>query len=135
VLQNRRGLPIALVLIYKYVAEGVGLTVQGINAPGHFMAAVECPEPSPNDDQPANPWIFVDPFYGGDLLDRDDVRKRIAETTGRDISGAAERLVPATHPEWLLRMLRNLQAVFAQTGRERDLYAMQEIQDLLLARS
>jgi hypothetical protein len=28
-------------------------------------------------------------------------------------------------------MLNNLQAVFAHTGRERDLYAMQELQDLL----
>jgi hypothetical protein len=28
-------------------------------------------------------------------------------------------------------MLNNLQAVFAQTGRERDLYAMLELQSLL----
>jgi hypothetical protein len=29
-------------------------------------------------------------------------------------------------------MLNNLQAVFAHTGRERDLYAMQELQELLI---
>jgi hypothetical protein len=29
-------------------------------------------------------------------------------------------------------MLHNLQAVFAHTGRERDLYAMQELQELLI---
>jgi hypothetical protein len=28
-------------------------------------------------------------------------------------------------------MLNNLQAIFAHTGRERDLYAMQELQNLL----
>jgi hypothetical protein len=31
-------------------------------------------------------------------------------------------------------MLHNLQAVFAQRGRERDLYAMQELHDLLVTR-
>ena len=33
--------------------------------------------------------------------------------------------------QWLSRMLNNLQAVFAHAGRERDLYAMQELQELL----
>ena len=35
VLRTRRGLPITLTLVYKCVAEGVGLSVRGINAPGH----------------------------------------------------------------------------------------------------
>jgi hypothetical protein len=44
----------------------------------------------------------------------------------------ASRLLPiATHRLWLARVLNNLQAVFAHTGRERDLYAMQELQELL----
>jgi hypothetical protein len=30
-------------------------------------------------------------------------------------------------------MLHNLQAVFARTGRERDVYAMQELLELLVA--
>src|SRR5262245_53013794 len=45
VLATHRGLPITLVLVYKCVAEEVGLTVRGINSPGHFVAAVECAEP------------------------------------------------------------------------------------------
>src|SRR5688500_11556297 len=41
VLATHRGLPITLVLIYKYVGEAAGLTVRGINSPGHFLAAVK----------------------------------------------------------------------------------------------
>src|SRR5687767_978066 len=48
VLSTRRGLPITLVLVYKCVAEKLGLTVLGINSPGHFLAAVECPESGRN---------------------------------------------------------------------------------------
>jgi regulator of sirC expression with transglutaminase-like and TPR domain len=134
VLSTRRGLPITLVLIYKCVAEGVGLTVQGINAPGHFLAAVDCPETSATAREGSG-RMFVDPFFGGDLLDRRDVCRRIAETTGRSVPDADEWFLPASHRQWLTRMLHNLQAVFAQAGREKDLYAMQELQELLVAQA
>jgi regulator of sirC expression with transglutaminase-like and TPR domain len=133
VLDTRRGLPIALTLVYARVAEGVGLTVRGINAPGHFLAAVECPEPAKT-NRAGDSWMYVDPFYGGEMLNRADVRRRIEEATGRVLSDEAEWLAAATHEQWLSRILYNLQAVFARSGRERDLYAMQELQDLLIAR-
>jgi regulator of sirC expression with transglutaminase-like and TPR domain len=146
VLQTRRGLPITLALIYKCVAEGIGLTVCGINSPGHFLAAVQCDQspraagfiPAANtggsDDalRQTENWMYVDPFHGGELLNADDVCRRIAQTTGMVPADAAQWLGPASHRQWLSRMLYNLQAVFAHTGRERDLFAMQELQDLLV---
>jgi regulator of sirC expression with transglutaminase-like and TPR domain len=133
VLRTHRGLPITLTLIYKCVAEGVGLTVRGINSPGHFLAAVKASETQPADGIAKHPsnWMYVDPFYGGELLDSTDVCQRIAETTGLVADNPAHWLAPATHRQWLSRMLNNLQAVFAHAGRERDLYAMQELQELL----
>ena len=56
---------------------------------------------------------------------------RIEQVTGRNVQLAEPVLTKATHREWLGRMLNNLQAVFASKGRERDLYAMQELQQLL----
>jgi regulator of sirC expression with transglutaminase-like and TPR domain len=131
VLRTRRGLPITLVLIYKCVAEAVGLFVQGINSPGHFLAAVRTSAAGAPAGSNGS-WMYVDPFYGGELLKGDDVCRRIAETTGMMAADARLWLTPATHPQWLSRMLNNLQAVFAHAGRERDLYAMQELQDLLI---
>lgn len=135
VLRTRRGLPITLTLIYKCVAEGVGLTVRGINSPGHFLAAVNNAHSPPHGgyEKRSNAWMYVDPFYGGELLDGADVCRRIAETTGLVADNPAHWLSPATNRQWLSRMLNNLQAVFAHTGRERDLYAMQELQELLTA--
>jgi regulator of sirC expression with transglutaminase-like and TPR domain len=131
VLRTHRGLPITLVLIYKCVAEQVGLVVQGINSPGHFLAAVQGADsaggPAKRDSQ-----MYVDPFFGCELLNLSDVCRRIAETTGKAPTDATHWLAPATHRQWLARMLNNLQAVFAHTGRERDLYAMQELQELLV---
>jgi regulator of sirC expression with transglutaminase-like and TPR domain len=130
VLETRRGLPITLTLVYKCVAEGVGLSVQGINSPGHFLAAVQC-EAESHTSAGISRWMYVDPFHGGELLHGADVCRRIAETTGLAADDPAKLLQPATHRQWLSRMLNNLQAVFAHRGRERDLYAMQELQSLL----
>jgi regulator of sirC expression with transglutaminase-like and TPR domain len=131
VLRTRRGLPIALVLVYKCVAEGVGLTVHGVNAPGHFLAAVEATDASGEGDADMRHWMFVDPFYGGTMLDEQDICRRVAETTGRDMLPTPEWRSPATGRQWLARMLANLQAAFASAGRERDLLAMQELRALL----
>jgi regulator of sirC expression with transglutaminase-like and TPR domain len=131
VLRTRRGLPITLALIYKTVAEGLGLVVRGINSPGHFLAAIDVAHEPHRRSASSGRWMYVDPFYGGGLLDRDDVWRRVAEATGRDDPPTPEWLAPATHHQWLARMINNLQAVFAHTGRERDLYAMQELQELL----
>ena len=130
VLKTRRGLPITLVLVYKCVAEGVGLTVHGINSPGHFLAEVECSD-STSQRGNSRASMYVDPFYGGGLLTEEDVFKRIGEATGRAVPPSPEWLARATGRQWISRMLTNLQAVFASAGRERDLLAMQELQSLL----
>lgn len=130
VLRTRRGLPISLVLVYKCVAEGVGLRVHGINAPGHFLAAVETGDEC-GAHRLTRHWTFVDPFYGGTLLDEQDIQRRIAETTGRDLIPTPQWRTPASGRQWLARMLSNLQAAFASAGRERDLLAMQELETLL----
>jgi len=59
------------------------------------------------------------------------VSNRIAQATGQTIPASPELLARATGRQWLARMLTNLEAVFASTGRERDLFAMQELQSLL----
>ena len=125
VLRTRQGIPIALTLIYKRVAEPLGLVVHGVNAPGHFLAEVELP------GQRGVKPMYVDPFFGGGVLDESEVADRIAQATSRPVLLKPEMLARATPRMWLSRMLNNLQASLAARGQERDVCAMQELQDLL----
>lgn len=125
VLHTRRGIPITLVLIYKRVAEPLGLTVHGINSPGHFLAEVV----GINDGGKNS--MFVDPFAGGTVLDEREVFELIAQTTGQSIAPSRTLLERATPRGWLSRMLMNLQASFAASGQQRNVCAMQELQALL----
>jgi len=125
VVASRRGIPITLAMVYTYAAGELGLTVHGVNAPGHFLVAVESTEGSNRS------LMFVDPFYGGSLLSLPEAFKRIEQATGQEVTPDPRLLRPASHPEWLLRLLNNLQAIFARHGREKDLYAMQELSSLV----
>ncbi len=125
VLRTRLGIPISLTLIYKRVAEPLGLVVHGVNAPGHFLAEVELPG---EDDVKS---MYVDPFFFGGVLDEAEVTDRISQATGRPVPRTPDILARATPRMWLSRMLNNLQASLAACGQERDVCAMQELQDLL----
>lgn len=125
VLERRRGLPITLTLVYKAVAQQLDVAVYGINAPGHFLAEVVAQGPQRRTS------MYVDAFYGGVVLEPPEALERIAQTTGHPVAASRKLLARATHRQWLGRMLNNLQATFASAGRERDLLAMQELQQLL----
>ena len=125
VVSRRLGIPITLSLVYKFVAEELGLAVHGVNAPGHFLVAVESTEGN------RRSLMFVDPFFGGKLLSLPEAFDRIEQATGKPVQPNPQLLAPASHRAWIARLLYNLQAVFAQCGRERDLYAMQELQSLV----
>ena len=125
VLRARVGIPVSLVLIYKRVADPLGVTVHGINSPGHFLAEVE------DNESTGSQSTFVDPFFGGGVLNEQEVAERIDEAAGRPLGLSPSQLSRATHRQWLARMLNNLIASFASLGHDREVCAMQELQELL----
>ncbi len=121
VLESKRGIPITLSLIYKVVGERAGLTIEGINAPAHFMVRVH----------DGNGWLVVDPFHGGAVHSAQEAFALMERILGRSIGRSQSFLEPATHAQWITRLLANLQHIFAQQGAHGDLAAMTELQSLL----
>ena len=121
VLRTKAGLPILLSLLYKAVGEQVGLQVEGISAPGHFMIRV------PTDEGPA----IVDPFFGGVLLSREEFFQRLERVNRRPVPRDDRYLVAATHTQWLARILANLISFFSADRRRGDLAAMLELRQAL----
>ena len=65
------------------------------------------------------------------MLHESEALARIAEATGREVTPTPGLLARATPRQWLARILHNLQASLAASGRERDMLAMQELENLL----
>jgi regulator of sirC expression with transglutaminase-like and TPR domain len=121
VLETRHGIPVTLSRIYKCVAQRLGLTVRGINAPAHFLAGIDVD----------GSRMIVDPFQGGRVMTRDEVFLRLEQLTGAPIARSDALLATATHHEWLARIIRNLEQVFTHEGRQPDVLAMRELLNLV----
>ncbi len=117
VLNTRHGIPVLLSLLYKLVAEGAGLQVLGVNAPGHFMVRVACDRS----------WMIVDPFFGGRVLSRTEAFDRLDRIAKRRLPRTDQLLATATNGQWIARILGNLRHLFASEGRRDDLAAMTEL--------
>jgi len=125
VLQRKIGLPITLSLIYKILAERLGLTAYGINAPFHFMAGVEV-----NDQR-----MVIDPFHMGKMLTQMEAFDWIEKLSGQQVPRREDLFSTASHPQWILRMLNNLENSFVRLQRPQDRAAMQELREILLLQS
>ncbi len=121
VLATRSGLPILLSLLYKAVGDQVGLQVEGVNAPNHFLVRVV------TDEGPA----IVDPFFGGALLSREEAFRRLEQVSAQPVPRNDLLLRPASHSQWIGRIIANLVAVFAADNRLDDLAAMLELRQAL----
>ena len=95
VLIRRKGIPISLSIVYLLVAERVGLQLEPVGLPGHFM--VGCYEES-------TPF-FIDPFNAGLLLRAEEVFDLLKET---DADASIIDLAPTPVREVLTRCCRNL---------------------------
>lgn len=124
VLAHQKGIPLTLSLIYVITAHDLGLPTVGINTPGHFLAAVEVD----------SDVMLVDPFNGGRILTDEQAVEIIENVTGQrvDEEDVHTLFEPATHRQWIERMINNLIAVYHRMDSQRDLSAMRELKRLLV---
>lgn len=117
VLTLKHGLPITLGVVYKAVAERLGMPVEGINSRGHFLLRVQ-------DEQG---WLIVDPFHRGRILTVANACQLVASIVGEPLEADDRHLPAATHQQWLQRMIVNLIQVFQAMQLKNDLRAMHEL--------
>lgn len=108
VLERRTGIPITLALVYIEVARRAGLSLEGVNFPGHFLLRFQSrpAETELGDD------LILDPFHGGIVLSKTDCRSLLRKHTGQDAAFDQRLLVRATKTQIMIRMLVNLKRIY-----------------------
>ena len=94
VLDRRLGLPITLSVLMLEVGRRVGVALEGVGMPGHFLVR-------------AGSDLFFDPFHGGARLDERGCREQFTATQG-DVAFLPAYLEPVGSHAILARMLANL---------------------------
>lgn len=108
VLTRRLGNPISLAVVQLEVARRLGVPLDGVSFPGHFLVRL------PVDDG----VLVMDPFNRGRPLNADELRQRARPHFGEDVPDDAllQILTPAPPRAILVRMLRNLHALYTENG-------------------
>ncbi len=101
VIDRRRGLPVALGILYLHVAEAVGWPMVGLNFPGHFFVRLAA----------ADGRAIIDPFRAGQTCHPDDLHEFLPygeedEETEREL--APDCCDPVSKRDVLLRLQNNV---------------------------
>lgn len=97
VIARRRGLPVALGILYCHAARAAGWDAAGLSFPAHFLIRV---------DGPGGRRI-LDPFHGGRSIDAGDMRALLrAMGAGDELKAEHHQDVPDRHI--LLRLQNNI---------------------------
>ena len=110
VLERRRGLPVALGILYIHAARARGHGAAGLNVPSHFMIGVEVLG-RPGERRH---WA-LDPFGGGEPLGPDDLRARLRRVSP-DAEASPAALAPVSDRAVLLRLQNNIKLRRLQGG-------------------
>lgn len=117
VIRRRRGLPITLSVLGMEVGRRIGLHLEGVGMPGHFLLR-------------AGPETFVDPFDRGRLLDRAGCVDRFRAVNGARAAFSPSYLDPVGARAILARILNNLRSVYVARS---DVAALSWVFDLRMA--
>jgi regulator of sirC expression with transglutaminase-like and TPR domain len=105
VIDRRHGIPITLAVVAMEIGRRIGVPLDGVGMPGHFLLRDK-----------VDRSVFVDPFDGGRVLDAHGCRRIFDRVTAGRIEWSADHLDPMARPAIIERMLTNLKHVYAQSG-------------------
>jgi len=115
VMDRRTGIPITLSVLYMALGRRIGLPLEGVSFPGHFLVRLRL----------RSGTLVLDPFAGGAPQSENDLRERLQRVIPE---GLTERvhvaelpldqfLEPATNRQILARVLRNLKGIYRETDK------------------
>lgn len=124
VTERRKGLPVAIGIIWLHTARAAGWAATGVDFPGHFLAALEGP-----DAPRAESRLLLDVFAGGEPLNARDLRALLKGMEGPKAELRPESLQPMSTRGVLVRLQNNLKVRRLHDGRLADALAC--IEDML----
>lgn len=104
VIETTRGIPISLSVLYMAVAQRVGLELEGVSSPLHFVTRYESAEQT----------LFLDAFSGGNIMTLDECIEWLVSLTGLPPKQIQSGLKPVGPRPIIIRMLNNLKSLYVR---------------------
>lgn len=122
VLDRRRGIPLTLGIVFLEVGWRLGLPLEGVSFPHHFLIRF----------RGAGMDLLLDPFQGGEARFEDEAQELLDRVYGGMVRVQPSFLRTASRRDMLIRLLTNLKSIYLNT---RDhLKALGVVERILLLR-
>jgi regulator of sirC expression with transglutaminase-like and TPR domain len=105
VVERRKGIPITLAIVLMAVGRRVGIEVDGVGFPGHFLARIG-----------GEDGYLVDPFARGQMLDVPALERLARRSLGPSATVTAQQLAVVDARAIATRMLTNLDVIYSSRG-------------------
>lgn len=129
VIERRRGLPVALGILWLHCTRAIGWGAHGVDFPGHFLVALEGPSTKRRNRTPEQQQAVVDVFAGGVPLGARDMRALLKRVEGADAELRPGVLQPMSSRSVLLRLQNNIKSRRLASGNPQG--ALVSIEDML----
>lgn len=106
VIERRQGIPITLSILYMEVAQRIGIALDGVGFPGHFLV---------KHAGRGGDVMIIDPFHRGAIKSRDDLRRMLDGLYGT-VPLRDEFLQAVGKRDILKRMLGNLKGIYLKSN-------------------
>jgi regulator of sirC expression with transglutaminase-like and TPR domain len=120
VMDRRKGLPVALGILYMHAARAQGWSVCGIAFPGHFLLQLA----------DGGERLILDPFHGGIARDAADLRALLKALGGAAAELQPTHYAPVSDRAVLLRLQNNIKLRLLQNRQQER--ALRIIEGMLL---
>jgi regulator of sirC expression with transglutaminase-like and TPR domain len=106
VIDRKLGIPISLSILYMELANELGVPLDGVSFPGHFLVKLEIDDGA----------IVLDPYFGGISLTEEDLEDRIQEYYGEALKRHHYQglLATTSKKDIIVRVMRNLRNLYMQ---------------------
>ncbi len=98
VIDRRKGLPVALGILYLHLARALDLDLAGLNFPGHFVMRLQI----------GTSATIIDPFNSGQTLSTADLLRLLRSIEGPNAQLSPEDYAPVGPRDILLRLQNNI---------------------------
>lgn len=122
VLDRRLGIPITLSMVYLEVGWRLGLPLEGVNFPGHFLVRYSGEAVK----------LLVDPFQSGQIRFEDEAQDLLDRVYGGTVKLQDTYLRPADKRDILIRLLTNLKGIYLNNRDDRR--ALLAVERVLMVR-
>ena len=115
VIDRKTGIPITLAILYMEIGRRIGLPLEGVSFPGHFLVRLRL----------RGGTLVLDPFAGGMPQSEAELRERLQRVIPEGAAGVVapgglpldQFLEPASNRQILARVLRNLKGIYRESDK------------------